>query len=531
MLPEAVVKKYKISSRKVVDLYWVRSFLHVVLDECAETNRAFLLKLDGKERTEFDVAHHDNEIVFNISNTPPGEPLIGGKYVLCIDDGIVLGGEAVIPVLEDRSKIVRYLNRYAYIVDFFMDEAYSFYINTDMMMRNTKPKRMRRLEQAETLRKKIVYILRNMLPFFAGAYYRLVRLFAFKRGVVLFLTENNDHFINNLGALYEDFVKNGVCVKKFAHNILAQPGKRKRPLLLILKEIYLLALADVVMIDDYTPMLSVLHLDKKVRLVQVWHAALGFKSVGYARPGWRPYTAVHRRYTDAFVDCEAAVPIYSEIFGLPDEKVKVFQMPRLEGYLAKETIQQKTSALYKVNPLLETKKTILFAPTFRGSISSKGYYDMSKIDLDRIYRFCEEKDFLFIIKMHPYVKNKVVIDEQYRDRIFDYTHLNINDLLYLSDLLITDYSTCAYEYSFFNRSLILYRYDKTVYEYLRPSNTLDSFMAGFPRYKEVFTFDGLMDAIEEYSDVRVEDRFSNMDDRDDTGNCEKIREYILQFCK
>jgi CDP-ribitol ribitolphosphotransferase len=77
--------------------------------------------------------------------------------------------------------------------------------------------------------------------------------------------------------------------------------------------------------------------------------------------------------------------------------------------------------------------------------------------------------------MHPFIKEKYEIPQEYKTIIFDYYDYDINELIYISDVMITDYSSCAYEFSFFNRPLIFFRYDKEIYEYERPVHTLDAF--------------------------------------------------------
>ena len=90
--------------------------------------------------------------------------------------------------------------------------------------------------------------------------------------------------------------------------------------------------------------------------------------------------------------------------------------------------------------------------------------------------------------------------------------------------MITDYSSCAYEFSLFNRPLIFFRYDKDLYEYERPVHTLDVFTQ---KQYEAKTFDELLDILESLKvETDISLRFSNMRELK-TDCCKKIAEEIL----
>lgn len=90
--------------------------------------------------------------------------------------------------------------------------------------------------------------------------------------------------------------------------------------------------------------------------------------------------------------------------------------------------------------------------------------------------------------------------------------------------MITDYSSCAYEFSLFNRPLIFFRYDKELYEYERPVHTLDAFTE---KQYEAKTCDELLIILESLkTETDISLRFSNMREAK-TDCCKKIAEEIL----
>ena len=89
--------------------------------------------------------------------------------------------------------------------------------------------------------------------------------------------------------------------------------------------------------------------------------------------------------------------------------------------------------------------------------------------------------------------------------------------------MITDYSSCAYEFSMFNRPLIFYRYDKELYEYDRPVHTIDAFTK---EQYEVKTFDDLMGTLDNIKNKIPKDRFTKVE-WNIKNSCERIKNEII----
>ena len=149
---------------------------------------------------------------------------------------------------------------------------------------------------------------------------------------------------------------------------------------------------------------------------------------------------------------------------------------------------------------------------------------MSKIDLNEVGKFCLDNDFNFIIKLHPFIDQKIDIPKKYSDYIHNYNDIDINDLIYITDIMVTDYSSCAYEYSMFNRPLIFYRYDKEEYEALRPLHTLDVFAS---IQEEVISFEELLEKLNKHSNIDVNRRFDNVSKTINNDSCKKIVKEII----
>lgn len=233
-----------------------------------------------------------------------------------------------------------------------------------------------------------------------------------------------------------------------------------------LRLIYLLATSDVVLIDDYVGLLESLKLAKGTRIIQVWHAGSGFKAIGFSRFGRYGSPRLgnaHRKYTYAIAGSTHLAGVYAEAFGIEQSAVIPTGLPRLDAFLDPERIERITSEFGQDYPELMSKRRILFAPTFRGRGVKDAFYDFSKVDFEALHEFCGD-DTVVMFRMHHFIKEAVPIPSEFSDRLLDFTkYPDGNDLLHMTDVLITDYSSIIYEYSLLERPMVFFAYDKLGY--------------------------------------------------------------------
>ncbi|EAC7342228.1 glycosyl transferase family 2, partial [Listeria monocytogenes] len=68
-----------------------------------------------------------------------------------------------------------------------------------------------------------------------------------------------------------------------------------------------------------------------------------------------------------------------------------------------------------------------------------------------------------VIKLHPLVSVETQVPEDLADFVLDFSGIEMNDVLIVTDILITDYSSVIYDYSILNRPIIFYAYDLEAY--------------------------------------------------------------------
>lgn len=227
------------------------------------------------------------------------------------------------------------------------------------------------------------------------------------------------------------------------------------------------ATSAVVIIDDFYELTSMVSKKPDVTLVQVWHACGAFKTFGFSRlgkPGGPKQTNInHRMYDRAIVSSSEIRRFYAEGFGIPLDNVVATGVPRTDMFFSDEIKAKKQEEFYSAHPNLRDKKIILFAPTFRGNGRLTGHYKMDRFNLKEIYESIGD-GYAILVKMHPFVADEVNIPKEYEDVILDYSgDSELNDLLFVTDVLITDYSSCVFEASLLDIPMLMYAYDLSEY--------------------------------------------------------------------
>ncbi|BCN29788.1 CDP-glycerol glycerophosphotransferase family protein [Anaeromicropila herbilytica] len=306
------------------------------------------------------------------------------------------------------------------------------------------------------------YSTRDLKTQFFTICYNLMKTKPIIDNRILFLSERLTNEKGNLLRIYHDLA----TIDDKLEYILWQ--KEKTVSQMSLKELYTvakyIATSKVVVLDDFYPQLHALYVKKETTIIQLWHACGAFKTFGFTRmgkPGGVAQDSLnHRSYDLVFVSGENIRGVYSETFGIPIENVKALGVPRTDVFFDKEYEGQVKEKLINRYPNLRDKKVILFAPTFRGDGNRDAYYPVQKLNLNHLLESLPD-DYVIIIKNHPFVKNKFVYDLKYSNRVVDtFTSTeDINDLLFVTDLLITDYSSVIFEAALRDIPMIFYTFD------------------------------------------------------------------------
>lgn len=127
------------------------------------------------------------------------------------------------------------------------------------------------------------------------------------------------------------------------------------------------------------------------------------------------------------------------------------------NYIVKETGWPKLDPIFKISKDIpkifdNSNPTILYAPTFSRKLTSSSHllHDIKKIQV---------RDYNWIVKFHELMDNELV--NKYKELESNKFKISSSDdiipHMFESDLLLTDTSSVAYEYLFFNKPIVTYR--------------------------------------------------------------------------
>lgn len=164
-------------------------------------------------------------------------------------------------------------------------------------------------------------------------------------------------------------------------------------------------------------------------------------------------------------------------------------------------------------------KIILYAPTFRKEFSSK-YYE---IDGESIVTILEErykKKFIFLKRLHPNVRNLVGCQKN----IYDVTQYDdIQELMKVADILITDYSSLMFDFAFMKKPVILYQPD---YEIYLKDRQLNFYKLPFPCAKKLSEIMEIIKVYDLNKDDIVKNFMKNIEWFDNGNASQQVYEWI-----
>jgi teichoic acid ribitol-phosphate primase len=196
-------------------------------------------------------------------------------------------------------------------------------------------------------------------------------------------------------------------------------------------------------------------------VVQVWHAAGALKRFGLdtARPPAEPErTFLHRHYDYVVVSAEGVRAIYSAALRTPIERVLALGTPRTDFFHQPVALAGARARLLERHPVLAGRRVVLYAPTLRGRGSDKA--SVAGLDPVRL-RALLPQEYALVLKTHPNVKPESVPTAGY-DVVMDRA-AEINDMLALTDVLVTDYSSAVFEFALLKRPMVLLIGDLAAY--------------------------------------------------------------------
>lgn len=276
-----------------------------------------------------------------------------------------------------------------------------------------------------------------------------------EKNTVLMLSDSRETLGGNFKFIDKELKKQTYKVDYFLKKNLSERKTNKEKKLLC----KMMAESQYILLDDFYPIIYAISIRKETKVIQVWHALGAFKTVGFSRVGKpggpNPRSLSHKNYSAVITSSEFVRKNYAEAFGISLDKVYATGIPRTDVLFDGEYKSCIRESLYGKYPQLQEKKVILFAPTFRGNGQKTAYYNFEWIDFEKL-KVALEDEYCFIIKLHPFVHNieEIPGDDEFFLNMTQ--EREINDLLLVTDILITDYSSVIFEAALLNIDTVFY---------------------------------------------------------------------------
>ncbi|MCM1114569.1 MAG: CDP-glycerol glycerophosphotransferase family protein [Clostridium sp.] len=280
--------------------------------------------------------------------------------------------------------------------------------------------------------------------------YAPLKLFKSKNRIVYLSRQSNDKSIDML--LLEQAVKKELPDTEQIFRLRMIPeglGAKIKYCLGIIGDMYYLATSEVALLDTYSITVSCLKHKENLKVIQMWHASGAIKKFGLQSVGTKEgrdeaisrAMCMHKNYDYILAPSKATAAFYMEAFGYNAGSMKICSLPRVDEVL---TDTGSVTRFYRENPALTHKKIIVYLPTFR---------DREPAAVNELKAAFDGRmdDYHLIVSTHP------LFSDVKRDNRFSFNgSYSTYDLMKVADIIVTDYSACAFDASVLMKPLYFY---------------------------------------------------------------------------
>ena len=270
---------------------------------------------------------------------------------------------------------------------------------------------------------------------------------------------------------------------------------------------------------------------KKQKVINTWHGGGAYKKIESDAPNasWadKKQAVTAGKNSSLFVSsCQKATELeFKGAFSYEGEVLEV-GMPRndclIKGVYAKAvaTVREK----YEIAP---NERIVLYAPTYR-----KSNKDII-LDEEQLLNLLTGggQTWRLLFRAHRYATSNTIIGVDGDDYIDVTDYPDMQELLVAADIVITDYSSLIWDYSFLERPCFLYTPDME--EYLSTTG----FYVGMEHwpFKNAKTMKELLELIRSYNDNENKESIAEhhqlMGNRETGEACSEVTRWILDNCE
>lgn len=241
---------------------------------------------------------------------------------------------------------------------------------------------------------------------------------------------------------------------------------------------------------------------KKQFYIQTWHSNLRLKKIekdaeDYLLDSYVKQAINDSKMADAIIaGCDYSYNTIKNSFWY-DGPIYKTGIPRCDELF--DVSKQSISKIKKDIGIEEINHIFLYAPTFRNNM------EVNLIDYDKLLKALRNtyaEDFVFLVRFHPISKQSIIGEKN----LIDVTsYPNMQELIKISNILITDYSGCMFDAAISRKKCILYVPDLN--DYISKQREL-YFKFGDLPFNLAYTQDELVDRITNFNDKEYYDKLN-----------------------
>lgn len=289
------------------------------------------------------------------------------------------------------------------------------------------------------------------------------------------------------------------------HNIL--PGYAKRIPVNSIRAAYFTYCSRYV-IDNCQKQL-VYPLSKSQTYIQTWHGTplkkIEFDASNNLSERYNKYSMIdHSSISYLLAGNKYSKKIFEHAFNLDKKYICEFGTPRNDELVNID--QSKVTNIRNMLKIDHNVVVILYAPTFRNDVHKNGLPQLLKLNPESIIKTIEKKyhkKCVFVTRFHPNVQE--LIDTKALKKLYskidfyDVTgKFNMNDILLMSDFLITDYSSSFFDFALTGKPIALFNYDYS--DYVKERGTYVD-----PEQLPIISFKDTKEFMDKLSDLSLAD--------------------------
>lgn len=333
---------------------------------------------------------------------------------------------------------------------------------------------------------------------------------------ISFIIDSRESFKGNLDYIKKEFERRGEFEFHFFYKDKLSFGNFKK-----------LAGSKYIFLNDNFFPLAFMKFGEENTIVQLWHAPGASKKFGGSVDiESREILSKISENTDyLIVTSENIIGYYSEAFQMPESKIKALGLPRMDYYFENRDLDKLKKDFCQKYGISQDKKIILYAPTFRDEEKYNNVF--SYLDLEE-FNARLGNEYVLALRLHPKIKNFYKEDISSKGKYIDVSgYESEQELMLISDVLITDYSSIMIEYSILNKPTVFFTYDLD--EYLKNERGFYyDFKTTVPG-PIVNTSDELIDVIEnnKFDKSKISEFVKTQFDEIDGHSSERIVNFLL----